>query len=1176
MSAPAVQVGTGIHRLLRYVLLYVNALANIRIKQPVYRLQTNMQDSFLPDLTVSRTMSKTRKEYTEDDDAYLAKYIASYSREFKGRMGNSLYMHLVENADGKWPWASKHSWQSWRERYKKNQVRIDRRINEYQRKHNIVDERVIQARLNGNGKRTRVPDEDQHGESTDRKRARIEDDDTVYDDDSSGVEEVHEATPNRRGAKRQEFTDQDDRLLIQYIAKNSSSEIGRSGNKLYQILTMNENGDWPWASRHPFASWRDRYIGNKAQFEANIQAYQQKHNIVSQRIILPSSSSKRGQNSRRHSASQDSVTGKQMHRKLTKKRADLNHDGTPRSTREANEEVETASVPGRRGQRGLNGGRTDAGGTATSHGGKGKGKAREASRTEANIEPDLIPSKVKPSDRELAPRENVVDETVNTVPERSSSISPDHRPVASEPLYPSLSSLPNPGLTTGEEDMRPTEPVVPGAFPSVTTPVAKPSRNATPSPTAQSKSTQPKFHVSQEPTPPRSGASAVSYVQSPFPPGGGHSDNTAVADNGAVEEGHLEPMDTVTTLDLSEFDGSLSPAKHSVAPGHVSERRRGVAPEEDNIFESVSPASPRTSTPPHQKRLVSTTPRKAREPPKIVEGPYVSALTSGRGTSRLSLSGRRQSGVEGDADEAEAWPPKRSAEKRKSPQTKDISRSEKGPLRFPKVAQVPPLTPALHAPSQSPPSLPSRRSTRLVLPSQLPRAPHTDGFLSSPVKSPSEKPPQTTAIKAPTQATTAYFSRRLDQHNAVASSSKVQLPSNAPTAVFKVPPLPHARAIRTRDEVHSSNRKEKIVDHTGDVHARRRTIATSGFLEDVPHIDLITATAHIQSEGIRRRQSLPDADLRTTYTTTPTVSPHHLSRRPSIAPSDSFTAPRHALLPRQSSSTSLSDSSNSGILDELPDSERRMLMLSSLDFYVQSIAENHGLHEKVVREVLEREGSLQKTDWTCRRMHLASRRAYEETHPEVLSADEEEEEEEEERRRRGRGGWMVGKRMRRRRVVRDAGSESEEEGEGGEESRATTEVLASSVPIGGPEMDAEWAAFQRTVLAAEESTTEDQKREAYARATVFAEPELAMEAEGMPVREGEGGVEETEGKAVVETEVDRRRRREQEERELIMDRMVEEERAQEEADSRVSLLKGRLDMLKKQRELARARKLGRT
>ena len=74
-------------------------------------------------------------------------------------------------------------------------------------------------------------------------------------------------------------------------------------------------------------------------------------------------------------------------------------------------------------------------------------------------------------------------------------------------------------------------------------------------------------------------------------------------------------------------------------------------------------------------------------------------------------------------------------------------------------------------------------------------------------------------------------------------------------------------------------------------------------------------------------------------------------------------------------------------------------------------------------------------------------------------------------------------------------------------------------------------------------------------------PQLAAES-AAPAPEPEMSEEE---RAEVE-----RRRKEQEEKELIMDRLVEEERAQEEADERVSALKSRLERAKAARRAKKA------
>ncbi|KAF8962686.1 hypothetical protein BDZ97DRAFT_1920258 [Flammula alnicola] len=93
--------------------------------------------------------------------------------------------------------------------------------------------------------------------------------------------------------------------------------------------------------------------------------------------------------------------------------------------------------------------------------------------------------------------------------------------------------------------------------------------------------------------------------------------------------------------------------------------------------------------------------------------------------------------------------------------------------------------------------------------------------------------------------------------------------------------------------------------------------------------------------------------------------------------------------------------------------------------------------------------------------------------------------------------------------------------------------------------------------------------EAYDRATVTAEPVLpSAQVPGFPTISPEAVVPEP----VKLTDEEVRLKRAQEERELIMDRLLEEERAQEDVDTRVQLLKARLEGLRKKRELAKANK----
>jgi len=111
-------------------------------------------------------------------------------------------------------------------------------------------------------------------------------------------------------------------------------------------------------------------------------------------------------------------------------------------------------------------------------------------------------------------------------------------------------------------------------------------------------------------------------------------------------------------------------------------------------------------------------------------------------------------------------------------------------------------------------------------------------------------------------------------------------------------------------------------------------------------------------------------------------------------------------------------------------------------------------------------------------------------------------------------------------------------------------------------IDLEWQLFQQAVINAPDAQA------TYAHATIAAEPVLVTETpEGFPPI----GTEDTEPEQVVD-EAELRRRKEKEERELIMDRLLEEERAQEEADAKVTELKSKLEALKNRRNAKRAAK----
>ncbi|KAJ7637581.1 hypothetical protein DFH06DRAFT_1218551 [Mycena polygramma] len=121
-------------------------------------------------------------------------------------------------------------------------------------------------------------------------------------------------------------------------------------------------------------------------------------------------------------------------------------------------------------------------------------------------------------------------------------------------------------------------------------------------------------------------------------------------------------------------------------------------------------------------------------------------------------------------------------------------------------------------------------------------------------------------------------------------------------------------------------------------------------------------------------------------------------------------------------------------------------------------------------------------------------------------------------------------------------------------------------PAQSTALDAEWERFQRDVVNAPDA--QDTARDAYDNATIMAEPEIVVDTfEGFPTQQSETAAEPNKL-----DEEHARRQKEQDERELIMDRLLDEERAQEEADMKVTMMKNRLEALMRKRSAARAAK----
>lgn len=97
------------------------------------------------------------------------------------------------------------------------------------------------------------------------------------------------------------------------------------------------------------------------------------------------------------------------------------------------------------------------------------------------------------------------------------------------------------------------------------------------------------------------------------------------------------------------------------------------------------------------------------------------------------------------------------------------------------------------------------------------------------------------------------------------------------------------------------------------------------------------------------------------------------------------------------------------------------------------------------------------------------------------------------------------------------------------------------------------------------------RRELYDRATIVGEEEVLYNPnEGIPDHlRGDQQPETLVNNDGEETQQQAAERKRQEEKELIMDRILDEERAQEDADEKVRALKARLAQVKKRREEAK-------
>jgi hypothetical protein len=153
-------------------------------------------------------------------------FLASYNPRLTSRGGNILYQTLVDDvlfliflrqptnfdkslcqqADGKWPWAASHPWQSWRNRYMKDQEYFDARITRHRKLHPTETEATPPAKLPSGPRRKAQADKTKKSKTSRRtvQRQLSESDDSEEEEVDELDEQAEVAPVGQVSVKREE------------------------------------------------------------------------------------------------------------------------------------------------------------------------------------------------------------------------------------------------------------------------------------------------------------------------------------------------------------------------------------------------------------------------------------------------------------------------------------------------------------------------------------------------------------------------------------------------------------------------------------------------------------------------------------------------------------------------------------------------------------------------------------------------------------------------------------------------------------------------------------------------------------------------------------------------------------------------------------------------------------
>ena len=131
--------------------------------------------------------------------------------------------NLLSQEKGKWSWAKRHPWQSWRDRYYKSKDYFDRKIKQYQKKHGITASESRKVPAATPKKRVRdvedsEPEEESEDAEDNRKRKR------------QSLGNARKRQKNERG--RQESSKEDEEEAAEKVDKGEGTSRGALGGRI--------------------------------------------------------------------------------------------------------------------------------------------------------------------------------------------------------------------------------------------------------------------------------------------------------------------------------------------------------------------------------------------------------------------------------------------------------------------------------------------------------------------------------------------------------------------------------------------------------------------------------------------------------------------------------------------------------------------------------------------------------------------------------------------------------------------------------------------------------------------------------------------------------------------------------------------------------------------------------